>query len=946
MAHAKLKDQPNAQRDDVISIRGARTNNLKNIDVEIPRDQLVCITGRSGSGKSSLAFGTLFAEGQRQYIESLSLYSRQFFKQMVRADVDSIVGLQPTLSLDQHVGTSSRRSTVATVTEIYDYLRVLMARVGEIRCHGCGEPIQQQTPQRIRDILLRLPEKTKVMILAPMVVGKKGGHAEVFKAVRNERLVRVRVDGEIHDIDRIPTIDANLTHTIEAVADRIIVREGIEDRLLEAIDLATRLGKGRVTASFQSKTDDGKTAPWEERLFSTNYACAPCDINYAEVEPRSFSFNSPFGACAECSGLGSYSQFDAELIIKDRSLSLADDPVVPWAIISPAKRKKLYDQLQPVAERIKISMMTPLSKLDEKQWHELMNCAEKSTPGLTMLLEKELATSTNEERVEQLEAYLDDVSCPICKGTRLNAQARAVFFDGKSIGDLTSMSVEAACDYFTSVATGEFLDTDSQEIAAPLLDAIQHRLKFLNEIGVGYLTLDRGANTLSGGELQRVRLANSIGSGLTSVCYVLDEPSIGLHPRDNDRLITAVRNLQKSGNSIVVVEHDEAMIRAADYVIDIGPGAGSHGGRVAASGAPSEVAKEGASLTGSYLSGKLKIEAPKLRRSRTGEIEIKGANGFNLKNIDVDIPLGVFVCVTGVSGSGKSTLVNGTLIPGISRALGLVASRPAEHRSISGFESIDKLVRVDQRPLGKSTRGCAATYTGVFAEIRKLFAATRFAKEKGFAASRFSFNSPAGRCEDCLGHGTKRVKMNFLSDLFVVCESCNGKRYNEQTLQVTFRNLSIADVLRLSVDDALEEYGNFSRVVRILQSLSDVGLGYLSLGQPAVTLSGGEAQRIKLARQLANPSTGQTLFVMDEPTTGLHMDDVKRLIGVLQKLVDLGNSLIVVEHNLDVIKTADWLIDLGPDGGQSGGEVVAVGTPEEVAKISSSTTGRFLQELM
>ena len=942
-----IKQQSNLELVDSIQIRGARTNNLKNIDVDIPRDALVCITGRSGSGKSSLAFGTLFAEGQRQYIESLSLYSRQFFDQMIRADVDQIHGLQPTLSLEQHVGAAGARSTVATITEIYDYLRVLMARAGEIRCHGCGEIIQQQTTQQIRDALLRLPENTKIMLLSPLVVGKKGRHQEVFDTIRKERLVRVRIDGELHDIDRLPELNSKTEHTIEAVTDRIIVREGIDNRLFESIELAARLGNGRVVAHVRVARSDGETSSRSERdqWFSTKYACPNCEISYPEVEPRTFSFNSPYGACEACHGLGYFEQFDPELVINDRRLSLQENAVSAWESLPVTGRKKMLDQLQPLISELGFETRTPLTALSDEIWSKFLWAAEKTAPGLMTVLEKELVTTSDESRREQLQLLKSTIACNHCEGSRLNARANSVYFDGRNIGQLTAMSIEAAEAYFNSDIGQTALGGDRTRIADPLLTAIRQRLRFLNQVGVGYLTLDRASQTLSGGEYQRMRLATSVGSGLTNVCYVLDEPSIGLHPCDNEKLIESIRSLKRSGNTVVVVEHDEAMIRAADYVIDIGPAAGAGGGRVVATGTPAVISANSASLTGNYLAGRSKIEIPP-RRNWENSLKVRGASGFNLQDIDVEIPLGCFVCVTGVSGSGKSTLVNKTIAPVLARKFGRVAPRPAPVKSVEGAERIDKLVQITQRPLGRTSRGCAATYSGVFAEIRKLFAATKLAKERGFAQSRFSFNSKSGRCPDCRGHGTKRVKMNFLSDMFVQCETCAGQRYNKQTLQVRFRDLNIAEVLELSIGQALQEYTNFSRIRVILQSLVDVGLGYLPLGQPASTLSGGEAQRIKLATELATQNTGNTLYLLDEPTTGLHFDDTRQLLSVLQQLVELGNTVVVIEHNLELIKSADWIIDLGPAGGVAGGELVAAGTPEEVASNASSITGRFLQELL
>ena len=924
----------------LLRVFGARTNNLKDIDVNIPHNQLVCITGRSGSGKSSLAFDTIFAEGQRQYIESLSIYSRQFFNQLARADVDLIEGLRPTISLEQRPSASNRRSTVGTVTEIYDFLRVLLARTGDIHCHECGQPIRQQTPQQIRDGLLDLPEATKVMILSPLVMGRKGKHEDVFAKVRRERLVRVRVDSELHDIDRLPELNARKKHTIEAVTDRIIIREGIGKRVLEAVELAARLSDGRVLAIYRSP----EAEDWQEQLFSTQYACPSCNVSYAEIQPRTFSFNSPYGACPECEGLGVTRQFDPEMVIPDRSKSLAQGAVVAWAGLTKAAVKKQLAQLQPIMQQVGLSDSDTLSGLTTKRWNEFLNSRDKTRPGLLLVLDKELATCSKEERIEQLEELSGEIECRSCHGSRVHEQARAVCLNGKHVGQILEMSLADASLFFESIE----LEGDRAAIAAPLLKEINKRLKFLNDVGVSYLTLGRSADSLSGGEHQRVRLATSIGSGLTNVCYVLDEPSIGLHPRDNDRLIGAIRELKAAGNSIIVVEHDEKMMRTADHLIDVGYGAGGEGGQVVAQGTPSEVAKSTASLTGKYLRKELMIDIPHSRRKPKSKrmLRIRGARGHNLQNIDVDLPLGLLVCVTGVSGSGKSTLINQTLWPVLARRQGLLAARPLEYKSITGDQQIDKLVRVDQRPIGRTPRGCAATYSGVFDEIRTVFAATPTARQRGFTASRFSFNSKMGWCPDCQGHGQRRMSMNFLPDIFVTCETCNGRRFNLQTLQVRYRDMTIADVLELPIAEATNEFVNFSRIHAILQSLTDVGLGYLPLGQPSTTLSGGESQRIKLATELARKHTGNTLYLLDEPTTGLHFEDIRGMLSVLNGLVDLGNTVVVIEHNLDVIKSADWLIDLGPEGGQRGGQLMAAGTPEMVVQERTSVTGKFLQELI
>lgn len=929
---SNLVDQP------VIRVTGARVHNLKNVDVEIPRDQLVVITGPSGSGKSSLAIDTLCAEGQRQYVESLSIYSRQFFDQLPRPDVDLIEGLQPTLCLDQSHYTSSRRSTVGTITEVYDFLRVLLARTGEIHCYQCDQPIRQQTPQQIRDTLLKLPERTKIMILAPMVMQQAGAHKDVLKTIRRERLVRVRVDQQIHDIDQVPEIEAGTKHSIEAITDRIIIREGIEARLLEAIDNAVRISNGGQVICCWLESNESPDG-WQEKLYSTQYACPDCDISYAEVEPRIFSFNSPLGACQICAGLGQLVQFDTDLIL-DQTLSIQSGAIKPWAAQTKSSVAKKIQSLQPILEHIGFDDSTPLNSMQEQQLSEFLNSAEKSRLGLRMILEKELATTSSEERIDELENLQSEDQCDSCVGSRVSRQARAVYVGGKQVQELVSMSL----DQLAGFLAGLELEGDKAIIAEPLIAQIVHRLGFLRKVGVGYLSLGRAANTLSGGEHQRVRLAASIGTGVTSVCFVLDEPSIGLHQRDNDRLIEAIEDLQQSGNSVIVVEHDEAMIRAADHVIDMGPGAGRQGGELTSQGTPDEVASDPNSLTGQYLSRSLQIETPTQRRSVDPQrvIKIKGASGHNLKSVDVEIPLGLFCCVTGVSGSGKSTLINHTLAPALKRQLELVAKAPAPHDSITGVEAIDKLIIVDQKPIGRTSRGCPATFTGLFDEIRKLFAATKLAKQLGFGAARFSFNSKSGWCPDCKGHGVERVSMNFMPDIFVTCESCQGKRFSLQTLQVRFGDHSISDVLEMTIDHALEYFDGFSKIKQTLQSLTDVGLGYLKLGQPATTLSGGEAQRIKLATELARSETGNTLYILDEPTTGLHFADIAELINVMNRLVEKGNSLIVIEHNLDVIRCADWVIDLGPEGGAAGGTLVGAGTPETLAQNPQSHTGRYL----
>ena len=924
---------------DVIRVRGANTHNLKQVDVDIPRDQLVVVTGVSGSGKSSLAFDTIFAEGRRQFIESQSVYTRQFISQLPRADVELIDGLPPTLAIDQNPGQNNPRSTVGTITEIYDYLRVLMARCGEVRCHGCDQPIRQQSLQQIRDRLMELPEGTKLMVMAPMVRDRRGAHASVFEKIRSERLVRVRVDGEVTDIESLPELSPSTNHSIEAVTDRIIIREGVESRLFESLELAARLADGVCLISHQEK--DSK-AQWVDTNYSTQYACPDCNVSYIEIEPRSFSFNSPHGACETCSGVGVLEGFDAEKVL-DRTRSLTDGAVKCWSGLPSRTRTKRLADLAPILKSLKQDLDTPLARWNDETLERFWTGAEKKKVGLVTLLQKELSTATSTERLEELEALQSCVNCVSCKGTRLKAQANSIFLNGMTIAGVTALPVSDAIEFFQSIE----LEDPLKEVAKPLVKETLSRLKFLGKVGLGYLSLDRRGSSLSGGEHQRVRLATAIGTGLTNVCFVLDEPSIGLHSRDNARLIAAIRDLQKSGNTVIVVEHDEEIMRVADYLIDVGPGAGKRGGEIVAAGTPEEVMQCESSVTGQYLSGNTQSISQPSEPHRAVDparvIEIRGATGFNLKNIDATIPLGLFCCVTGVSGSGKSTLINRTLAPAIREHLELSVKESSPYVSVTGLEMVDRLVQVDQRPIGRSSRSCAATATGVWTEIRKIFAATKEAKRLGYTASRFSFNSKAGHCVDCLGHGVKRIKMNFLPDLFVTCPTCDGKRFNQQTLQVRFRGMTIAEVLNAPVERALIDFENIERIAQVLQCLSDVGLGYLSLGQPSSMLSGGEAQRVKLATELARTSPGHTLYLLDEPTTGLHFEDVRRLLNVISQLVEKGNTVIVIEHNLDVVKQSDWVIDIGPEGGGAGGQVVAVGTPQQVADVSESHTGQAMR---
>ena len=919
-----------------IQINGARTHNLQNVSLRIPRQQLVAITGRSGSGKSSLAIDTLFAEGQRQYIESLSLYSRQFFSQLPRAEVDSIHGLQPTLAIGQLRRRSNRRSTVGTITEVYDFLRLLMARVGEIHCWGCGRLIQQQTPVEIRDRILDLPERAKVMILSPVALQETGSHQDTFKTIRKEGLVRVRVNGTIHDIDQLPVLDPKQPSTIEAVADRIIVREGIEDRLLEAIDNAVRISSdGQVVCSWL----ESGSSDWQDKLYSTKFSCRQCDVNYAEIQPRTFSFNSPLGACENCFGLGAFVQFDPASVV-DRNQSVSQGAVVAWESLPAAQRKKLTASLKPILQAVDADMDTPLSALSDQQFERFMHQYDKSVPGLSLVLEKELATTTSEPRQFELESMQDEIDCRECNGARVSRLARSVFINDHHIGQLLNLSIAELNQFFD----GLNFDEQQTEIAEPIVNEIKHRLHFLLNVGVGYLSLGRAGNTLSGGEHQRVRLASSIGSGVTSVCFVLDEPSTGLHPRDTGRLIETLRDLQAAGNSVVVVEHDDTMIEAADHVIEIGPGAGIDGGQIVFEGTPEQI-KTGDSLTGQFLNSSQTISrTTKVPVDFARSIKINGAGGNNLKDIDVEIPLGVLCVVSGVSGSGKSTLIGQTLVPAIKHLLELAAPTPAKHESIEGLELIEHCVVADQKPIGRTPRGCAATFCGLMEEFRKLFSATKLAKQLGFNKSRFTFNAKSGWCPACQGLGHRRVEMSFMPDAYVQCDACHGRRFNLQTLRVKFAGHSIADVLEMSVDQAKQVFDGFSKVRTVLEVLSDVGLGHLKIGQPATTLSGGEAQRLKLARELARPATDirKTLFVLDEPTTGLHSADVQLLVGLLDRLVQQGHSVLVIEHHLDVIRCADWVIDLGPDGGKAGGQLVAACRPEDLNSVTDSITGKWL----
>jgi excinuclease ABC subunit A len=958
MSVTEVKSSPGAEKTvgDMLRIRGARTHNLKNIDLDIPRGRLVVVTGPSGSGKSSLAFDTIFAEGQRQYIETLSLDARQYLQQLERPDVDSIEGLAPVVCIDQRPGNANPRSTVATSTEIYDYLRLLFARVSEVSCHRCGHPVRQQSAEQIQAALMALPEGTKLMLLAPLVRARKGQHAEVFDQIRKAGQVRVRVDGAVLDLDAAPPLDGRKSHTIEAVVDRIVIRPGVDSRLAESLQLAIKQSDGLVVASYQSSPT---STSWTDRLFSTLYSCPNCQLSLEEIEPRTFSFNSPYGACPECEGLGYKVRFDPDLLVPDLALSITQNAIGPWRKTELEGRGSrragaannsatgIRSQEQEVGRFLAsqgISVSMPLSDYSPGTLEKFFSGDQRNFPGLVTLLEQEFVTTTDSRRQQELESFRGHVICTACSGARLRPEALAARIGGKNIAEVCGQSVADARQFFGGL---QFFG-DDREIADPILTEVCSRLGFLEKVGLDYVTLDRTSDTLSGGELQRVRLATGIGSGLAGILYILDEPSIGLHPRDNQRLIDALRELLAGENTVLVVEHDEAMMRHAEWLIDIGPGAGTRGGYVIAEGTPAKVTADSSSLTGKYLSGEVTIPVPAHRRSNAmaQKIVIEGVTTNNLKNVTAEFPQGLFIGVTGVSGSGKSSLINDTLAPALIRRLGGVAPRPGPHTALKGADKIDKIIAIDQSPLGRSSRSSAATYTGAFDEIRKIFAATKEAKQFGFKASRFSFNKPGGRCEECQGHGVKRIEMKFLPDLTIPCPVCNGQRFNAHTLAARYKGQSIADVLAMPTEDAMSFFENFPAIHRILGSLNDIGLGYLPLGQPATTISGGESQRIKLATELARTETGKTFYFLDEPTTGLHFDDIRLLLGVLQRLVHRGNTVLVIEHNMDVLKCCDYLVDLGPEGGSRGGYLLARGTPEEIAAIEGNETGRFLRQAL
>jgi excinuclease ABC subunit A len=930
-----------------IRITGAREHNLKNVSLEIPREQMVVFTGLSGSGKSSLAFDTIFAEGQRKFMESLSTYARQFLDQIQKPDCEEIEGLPPTIAIEQRQGSSNPRSTVATTTEIYDYLRVLFARAGTPHCWVCGKPIAAQSASQIIDAITRRPEGSKVMILSPLVRGQKGTHKEVLEAMNRQGFVRCRIDGTMHEIKAAPAMDKNFKHTVEAVVDRLILKPDIRSRLADSVELSLKLADGLVTLVTEEPPGSGK---WIDQSFSSRYACPDHpESSLEELSPRLFSFNSPWGACSACSGLGIILEFDEELVIPDHSLPVLEC-VHPFRRHGHAMNIWYKRLMRRFCRDFNVDEMTPFAELPDRM-RKLMvrgtTAKDEQTygtdfQGVIPLLQHRWENTDSEFVKERLTHYLSEQPCETCHGKRLKPQALAVRIgDGKNINDVTAMTIARALEFFSELQ----LDAERTQIAAPVLKEVRARLGFMNDVGLGYITLDRHTGSLSGGEFQRIRLATQVGSGLVGVAYVLDEPTIGLHQRDNGRLIKTLRHLCDIGNTVLVVEHDEDTIRAADWVIDVGPGAGSHGGRIIAEGPLQKVLQSKESITAKYLTGEYEIVVPAERRKvETKEcLEIIGAAENNLKEINVKVPLGGLICVTGVSGSGKSTLVNEILLKALRRKLYNSKERPGAHTRLMGAQYVDKVIEIDQSPIGRTPRSNPATYTGVFDHIRSLYARTREAKMRGYKSGRFSFNVKGGRCEACQGQGTKRIEMHFLPDVFVQCEACKGTRFNRETLEIKYRGKSIADVLATRIEEALAFFDSFSNIKALLQAMNDVGLSYVELGQSSTTLSGGEAQRVKLATELGKPNTGHTLYLLDEPTTGLHFADIHNLLNVLNRLVDQGNTVLVIEHNLDVVKCADWIIDLGPEGGEGGGTVVDQGPPEKLIQNSKSFTAQYLK---
>jgi excinuclease ABC subunit A len=936
-----------------IVIKGARENNLKNINLEIPRDEFIVFTGLSGSGKTSLAFDTIYAEGQRRYVESLSAYARQFLGQMEKPDIDYIGGLSPAISIDQKTTTKNPRSTVGTVTEIYDYLRLLYARIGVPHCHICGKEIKRQTIDQIADSILSLPEGEKIQLLAPVVRAKKGEHTKVFKDAKRNGFVRVRVNGELRELDEEIKLEKTKKHTIEIVVDRLVIKEGISKRLTDSLEVALKLADGLVTVLRGGGA---------EMTFSENFACHDCGINIEELSPRSFSFNSPFGACPTCGGIGSLMKIDPKRIIRDPEKSINEGALyAPGWGVSDKYDSIAKMQFTGLAEYFGFSLDTPVKDLDEQIINKILygtgserikmhyereyGSGTYNAPfeGIITNLERRYKETSSKWIRAEIESYMSKDSCPDCGGARLKPEILAVTVGSLNINEITNLSVERLIEFFENLKLSE----KEGFIAGQILKEINARLGFLRNVGLDYLTLSRSAGTLSGGEAQRIRLATQIGSGLVGVLYILDEPSIGLHQRDNGRLLRTLKNLRDLGNTLIVVEHDEETIREADYVVDIGPGAGIHGGEVVASGPPEEIMKNKNSITGQYLSGAKKIPVPQERRKENGKcLKIIGARENNLKGIDVKIPLGLMVCVTGVSGSGKSSLINEILYKSLAATLNGARTIPGKHTRIEGIEEVDKVIAINQSPIGRTPRSNPATYTGVFTDIREIFATSNEAKIRGYSSSRFSFNVKGGRCEACAGDGIIKIAMHFLPDIYVPCEVCRGKRYNRETLEVTYKGKNISDVLEMTILEGLDFFQNVPRISRKLQTLVDVGLGYLKIGHPSTILSGGEAQRVKLATELSKRSTGKTVYILDEPTTGLHSADVHNLIEVLQRLIEGGNTVIIIEHNLDVIKSADYIIDLGPEGGDRGGELVAEGTPEEVAVNDKSYTGQYLKKIL
>lgn len=939
-----------ANTNNKIVIKGARAHNLKNIDVTIPKNKLVVITGLSGSGKSSLAFDTLYAEGQRRYVESLSAYARQFLGQMDKPDVDSIDGLSPAISIDQKTTSHNPRSTVGTVTEINDFLRLLWARVGTPICPNDHIPISSQSPEQMVNRILELPERSKLQILAPVVRNKKGTQKKVFEQIKKDGFVRVQVDGETYDIEEAPELDKNKQHQINVVVDRIVVKDGIRSRLFDSVEAALRLSGGYVTVDVIGE------APL---FFSEQYACPLCGFTVGELEPRLFSFNAPIGACPACEGLGLKLEVDEDLVIPDRTKTLAQGALEPW---NPISSKYYPEMLAQFCASAGIDLDTPFDQLPAAQQKQLLYGNGDTTfhfhyendfggvrdvdvpfEGVVNNVSRRYRETNSDFTREQMRKYMTELPCPTCHGYRLNERALAVKINDRNVGEVSDLPISQELAFFSNLN----LTPAQQEIARPILKEIIDRLSFMQNVGVDYLTLSRAARTLSGGEAQRIRLATQIGSNLSGVMYVLDEPSIGLHQRDNDRLIASLKKMRDLGNTLIVVEHDEDTMRAADYIIDIGPGAGEKGGQVMAAGTPKQIMRSRKSLTGQYLAGKQQIPVPATRRPGNGHfITVTGAKENNLKDLTVQFPLGDFICVTGVSGSGKSTLVNQILKRILAQKLNHNSAKPGRYQTVSGIENIEKVIDIDQSPIGRTPRSNPATYTGVFDDIRDLFAQTNAAKVRGYSKGRFSFNVKGGRCEACHGDGIIKIEMNFLPDVYVPCEVCHGTRYNSETLEVEYKGKNIADVLEMTVSEALDFFSAIPKIRRKLQTIEDVGLGYVHLGQPATTLSGGEAQRMKLASELHRQSHGKSFYILDEPTTGLHMADIKRLLAVLQRLVDAGNTVLVIEHDLDVVKSADYLIDLGPEGGEAGGQIVATGTPEAVAQVPGSYTGQYLKQML